>query len=192
MMDEPRRTRPSRQTAGFLCVAALAATIASDAAIASTPEKRAEPPASFQLADGSPSIEDLAGRLLAALEKRDEQALTRLRVNKAEYLGFIMPGAVAEGQPPQIFPEQESDFFWGLLNTRSVAAGRDLLHVFGGHKYALKRIEYRKGHRTYAWYQAYGDPVLFLENEAGAEGKLLIGSIAEVKGRYKFIAFNSD
>ena len=149
-------------------------------------------PTSFELSDGAPSVDALVDRLLHAIATNDAGALTRLRVTESEYRTFIMPGSVQQGEPPQMFPERESKFFWGLLDTKSTYAGKSLLRSYGGHGYTVKTIEYPKGTTAFAWYTAYRDPELTLERDDGEIGQLRIGSIAEVGGRYKFIAFNSD
>lgn len=149
-------------------------------------------PVRFELADGAPSIEQLVDHLLRAFKDNDVQALTRLRVTETEYRTFIMPGSVHEGQVPQVFPERESKFFWGMLDTKSTFAGKSLLRSYGGHHYTVKAIDYPKGTTTFAWYTAYRDPEVTLQRDDGEEGRVRLGSIAEVGGRYKFIAFNSD
>jgi hypothetical protein len=139
-----------------------------------------------------PSIEALLDRLLHALEARDVEALHRLRVTESEYRTFFLPGSVKEGQPLQIFPDRESEFFWQFMNTKSVYTAQALLQNFGGHAYRLKDVKYRKGHRTYALFEAWGDPVLTLETDDGHKAEMEIGSIVNVRGQYKFMAFNSD
>jgi hypothetical protein len=149
-------------------------------------------PPRFELTDAAPSVDVLVDRFLKAIAANDALALTQLRVNESEYRTLIMPGSVQPGHPPQIFPERESKFFWGMLETKSTAAGAGLLRGYGGRTYTVKKIAYPKGTTDFAWYRAYRDPLLTLERDDGELGELRVGSIAEAGGRYKFIAFNSD
>jgi hypothetical protein len=149
-------------------------------------------PEVMRLSNAAPSVEVLMGRLLDALARQDLDALHKLRVTETEYRLFFLPGSVKQGEPLQIFPDRESRFFWELMNTKSLYAGQGLLRTFGGHRYTLKDVTYRKGHRTYAWFEAYGDPIVLTEDAEGREVEIEIGSVVVVNGQYKFMAFNSD
>jgi len=155
---------------------------------ASTPPARLERPAHFKLVDAAPSIDVLIDRLLDALAKNDADALHRLRVTEDEYRNFILPGSVRPGEPPQIFSEADSKHYWGMNNSNSVYAAAGILRGYGGHKYRLKGIEYAKGQKEYAWYKAYKVVSLKLEDEGGKEDGLVLGSIADVDGQFKFIS----
>jgi hypothetical protein len=79
-----------------------------------------------------------------------------------------------------------------MLDTKSTYAGKSLLRSYGGHAYTVKAITYPKGKTIFAWYTAHRDPELTLQRDDGEIGYLRIGSVADVGGQYKFIAFNSD
>ncbi len=159
---------------------------------ASTPRARLERPAHFELTDASPSIDALVGRVLAALAKSDADALHRLRVTEDEYRTFIIPGSVKPGEAPQVLKEDESEHAWAWINTNSIYAVDNIIKNYGGHKYRLKKTEFAKGERRYAWYTAYKVVNLTLEDETGKEGELVLGSIADVDGQFKFIGLLGD
>jgi hypothetical protein len=154
---------------------------------ASTPPARLERPAHFQLANASASIDALVGRVLDALAKNDAGALHRLRVTEDEYRTFIIPGSVKPGEAPQVLEQDASEQAWAWINTNSIYAVQNIIAKYGGHKYRVKQTEFAKGDRQYAWYKAYKVVDLTLEDETGKEGELVLGSIADVDGQFKFI-----
>jgi hypothetical protein len=176
-----------------LGIAMLALLLASGTAHA-TPSPRATvlPPEAMHLANAAPSIDVLIDRLLHALEAKDVEALHALRVTESEYRSFILPSSVRKGEPLQIFPERESKFFWDVMNTKSLYTGQALLRSYGGRAYTLEDVTYRKGHRTYVNYEAYGDPILTVKDDRGEILEIEIGSVVDVNGQFKFMAFNSD
>jgi hypothetical protein len=155
---------------------------------ASTPPARLERPAHFKLVDAAPSVDALIGRLLDAIAKNDADALHRLRVTEDEYRNFILPGSAKPGEPPQVFNEADSKHIWGMNNTHSMYAAKGIIRDYGGHTYRLKGIEFAKGQKEYAWYTAYKVTRLTLEDESGKEGELVLGSIADVDGQFKFVS----
>jgi len=145
-----------------------------------------------QLSGGAKSIDALLDAFLKALQAKDEQALTQLRVDHREYREVIIPGTVKPGQPPRNVPEETAEFFWSMINQKSLDVGYALMKNFGGHQYTRKEVTYSKGTREFGWYKAHGDVRLQLEDEHGAMRELHTGAIAEVDGRYKFIGFNTN
>lgn len=164
----------------------------TETAQAATPPVTSERPAKYALADSAPSIEVLLQRVLEALAANDAKALRRLRVTEAEYREFIIPGSAKQGEPPQILGAEDSQFYWQMLNTKSAYKEAAVMKGFGGRRYRLKGVEYVKGHKQFAWFDAYATTVLTLENEDGQESELVLGSIAHVDGQYKFVGLNGD
>jgi hypothetical protein len=164
----------------------------SETAHASTPPIRLERPAKYALVDAAPSIEVLLQRVLDALAASDAKAFRRLRVTEAEYREFIIPGSAKPGEPPQVLGAADSQFYWQMLNTKSTYKEAAVMKGFGGRRYRLKEVEYAKGHKQFAWFDAYATTVLTLENEDGQESELVLGSIAHVDGQYKFVGLNGD
>lgn len=147
----------------------------------------------IELTDGAPSVEALMDRFLDALARQDEAALTRLRVNKAEYTRVIMPGQIQKGQTPPPPDEKVSDFAWSLLNTKSLFFTQNLMKEFGGRTSVRKAVRFTRPPLEYAWYRALGEVRVTVEDpEDKREYLLSSGWIAEVDGKYKFIGFEYD
>lgn len=166
----------------------VAALIVTGVVHAATPPPQLARPEHFQLADAAPSIDALIGRVLDALAANDIDALHRLRVTEDEYRSFILPGSVRPGEPPTQYDRADSEHAWGMLNTHSLYVAKGIIQRYGGHRYRLKGTEFAKGEQSYAWYRAYKVTVLTLEDEKGTEGELVLGSIADVDGQFKFIS----
>jgi hypothetical protein len=137
------------------------------------------------------STAELVQRLLEALERRDLNALHRLRVTEPEYKGIILAGGVPVGQPFRSYRAEVSDLAWQTLNTKSIYYERFLLHEYGGRRYELKDVRFEEGTADYAGYRAHRQLRLSLARE-GSTVELATGSIAEVGGRFKFVSFIRD
>ena len=144
------------------------------------------------LVDASPTIDDLVARFLDALHARDRAALHALRVNRAEYLGVILPGSVPEGAPLRDWPEETNQYYWSVLHTKSTYYEAYLITGFGGHQYTVDAMAYRKGTQSFATYNAYRQLALMVHDEDGRKLEIRTGSIAEVDGKYKFVSFIRD
>ena len=155
---------------------------------ASTPPAAPERPAHFALVEGAPSIEALIDRLLVALANNDTEGLHRLRVNEHEYLGFVLPGGGKPGQPAQVYDDSVRQFAWQKVDTNSKYAAASIIRGYGGHTYKVKEVKYLKGRQESAWSTAYKTVSLRLEDESGREGELVLGSIADIDGQFKFIS----
>lgn len=142
-------------------------------------------------AGGADSVEALAQHFLAALAANDRQGIERLRVDETEYRAFIMPGSVKPGQPPQIMPEDKSEYFWRHHNTLSYYTLNNLLKIHGDNNYRLEKVDAPRV-QQYAWYTAHRAPILHLQTEDGHELQIQLGSIAEHEGRFKFISYRFD
>lgn len=149
-------------------------------------------PERYVLVDSAPSIEILLQRVLDALAANDPKAFRRLRMTETEYREFIIPGSVEEGEPPQVLGSSDSDFYWQMLNTKSAYREAAVMKELGGRRFTLEKVEYEKGHRQYAWYDAYRTTVLTLKSEDGSEHELVLGSIANVDGQFKFVGLNGS
>jgi len=141
---------------------------------------------------GSPSIDVLLDRFLAALEKRDRAGLHRLRVSEEEYLGLIVPYTVEPGQPPREVSARPKQYFWQVLDEKSRLFGDVLLERFGGRHFVERKLRFTEQPRKYAGYAAYGEVRLDLKDETGAVYHLSTGWIAETSGQYEFIGFEWD
>ena len=172
-------------TTGFARVEAGDAEAATSAAAL-------QRPAQFALVDAAPSIDVLIARLLDALAKNDRAALDRLRVTEDEYRRFLLPGGGEPGKPPRVYNDEASAFAWQLLNTHSTYAADGIIKGHGGHHYTLKEVTYLKGQKQYAWYTAYRTVALAVEDESGKPSEIVLGSIADVDGQFKFVSLYGD
>jgi hypothetical protein len=159
--------------------------------VASAPPTHAALPRP-RVTGGAATMAELLDRFLAAVRAKDRGALEELRVTEEEYRKVIVPGNVEKGAPPQVLKEDASEYFWSLLNTRSVHHRENILRRHGGKSYALKEAFFEKGTREYAWFTAHRRLALTLVDESGEEIELNTGSIAEVDGRFKFVSFIRD
>src|SRR5262249_54675965 len=144
---------------------------------------------SVRLKNGAPSVDKLVDQFMQALKDRDKAKIRELRVTEAEYRGLILPGSVDEGKPPQHYNEDASKYFWSILDTKSIYNEASILNAWGGRSVKVKSVSYRGGTKKYADYTAYKQLELKVEDEAGKEDELRLGSVAEVDGVYKFISF---
>jgi hypothetical protein len=126
--------------------------------------------------------------LIDALAKKDADALNRLRVTEGEYRTFLLPGAGDPGQPGRVYDDASSKFAWDKLNTNSTYAAAGIMRDYGGYTFKVKEVAYLKGRKDYAWYTAYRTVGLKLEDENGKDGELVLGSIAEIDGQFKFVS----
>jgi hypothetical protein len=161
---------------------------AAESAQASTaPPTAQQRPAHFALVDAAPSVDALIQRVIDALAKNDVTALHRVRVTEEEYRSFFPPGGGDPDKPPRAYDKDTSDYAWQMLNTNGIYAAASIMKGYGGHKYNVKEVNYLKGRKEYAWFTAYKTVSLKLEDESGAERNLVLGSIADVDGQFKFV-----
>lgn len=158
-----------------------------DAQASTPPPAQLERPAHFALVDAAPSVDALIDRFLDALQRKDFDALHRLRVTELEYRTFFLPGSVEPGKPARVYNEDYSDYAWRMINTNSTYAGNQIVANYGGHKLKVKERKFLKGEQQYAWYHAFKTLDLVLEDETGRERELTLGSIVDVDGQFKFM-----
>jgi hypothetical protein len=150
-------------------------------------------PSDYRLTGAQPSIDSLLEKFRLALETKDKDLLRQIRVNRSEYLDIIMPGSVDEGQPRATYDKTAKNYFWGILNGKSIYVEANLLYAFGGKPLKVTAVEYRHGIKRYRDYTAYKQLMLTIDDGSGNEPEQMkIGSIAEVNGQYKFISYVRD
>ncbi|MEO8601287.1 MAG: hypothetical protein ABI629_01790 [bacterium] len=160
----------------------------AQAAAAVVPPEASKPPIGFT--DGAVSVDALIDAFLSAVERKDREALHRLRVTKDEYMQIVVPGTTEPGQPPRQITEQPRELFWSLSDTKSQYAAQNILQHFGGKHVLARTLRFTHGTTDYLWYVARGQVRLDLTLEGEAlPDELRTGTIAEVDGRYKFLAF---
>ncbi len=144
------------------------------------------------LVDGAPSIDALLERFHDAVSHNDKAALRALRLTQDEYLGIVLPGSVAPGQPWATYSQQAQDYFWGLLNGRSIYSEAALMSDYGGRSFKVTWVRCQKGIQEYANYRAYKQLVLTVEDDKGNVEPMRLGSVAEIAGQFKFISYVRD
>jgi len=189
-MDNASGIFRRRMVAGRIgAVVALAAALVPHAARAGHQPPADAPP---HLENTAPSIDVLIGRFLGALTAKDRRALQRLRVNQREYIDVIMPGSIEPGKERRTFPEDKAQYFWGVLNEKSVYSEIALLNGYGGRKYKVETVTWAKGVKQFDGYTGYAQLRLTVRDEKGDAHEIDTGSVAEIAGRYKFISYVRD
>lgn len=155
------------------------------------PAASTTPPA-LRLQGGASSVDELIQEFLQALRDDDPKALHALRVTETEYRELIVPGNVAEGDPPQVLSAEASEYFWQLMDQKSAYHEKSLLGRHGGRSYTVNGYSFEKGHKTYAGHQAWRRLALDVVAEDGTQNDIRTGSIIERDGRYKFVSFIRD
>ncbi len=145
-----------------------------------------------RVSGGAASMDELLARFLEAVRAKDRGALEELRFTEEEYRGVVIPGHVAEGQPPKVVGEDASKYFYDSMNTRSFYHLAHILNAHGGKRYRIERYAFEKGTEKLAWFTAYRRLQLTLIDEAGSKIGLQTGSIAEVDGHFKFASYVRD
>lgn len=140
----------------------------------------------------SASVDDLIDRFVRALAARDRKALSRLRVDKAEYLRLILPGSTEPGQPRKRYSSDVRRFAWDMLDTKCRFWESALLNVWGGKNLTVDSVEYREGVKQYEGFTAYRQLSLLIRDPNGEAQEIRTGSIVEIDGRYKFVSFVRD
>jgi len=176
------------RTLAVTLVAGLLAVTASRGSTGESPASNT--PSEYRFVDAEPSIDSLVEKFRHALETKDKQLLRQLRVTRNEYLDIIMPGSVDEGQPRATYDKTAKNYFWGILNGKSIYVEANLLYDFGGKQLKVTSVEYRRGIKRYRDYTAYKQLMLTIDDGSGNPPEhMKIGSIAEINGQYKFISY---
>lgn len=138
------------------------------------------------LSGGSRSIRDLAQRLLAALEARDEKALHAARLTRSEF-GVICWPEFPESRP---ITRITADDAWELSDPTSRAGAGRAIGAYGGHplKLVAVHIDHREPFRNFTLHRG-----VVIEAKDQTNGRDLAlkfaPSIVERKGRYKVLMY---
>jgi hypothetical protein len=190
MVGTKDRARMAGMTRGLAAVAFALVILHAVTASGATRRPAAAP--ATRLENGFPSIDALIGRFLGALTAKDQQALRRLRVNQREYIDIIMPGSIEPGRERKKFPEEKAEYFWEVLNTKSLYSEIALLNGYGGRKYKVRDVSWAKGVKEFDGYTGYAQLRLTVQDEKGESHDIETGSVAKVGGRYKFVSYVKD
>lgn len=143
------------------------------------------------VAGGFASTEEIVTAFLDALERKDVEALRRLRVTESEYTDLLLAGHVPVGQPFRTLGPEVREYAWETLNTKSLYYERYLVETYGGRRYELKNRRFDKGAAEYAGYSAQRQLRLFLLHD-GVPVEIATGSIVKLGDRYKFASYIRD
>lgn len=170
-------------------IVAVAVMLAAGLSAGTTVDSSATPATpALRLSNAQPSLDELVEKFRQAVVAKDKQALHSLRVTQDEYLGIILPGSIAPGEPRgPAYKEDAQQYFWGLLNGKSIYSEAGLLSEWGGRSFRITKIQFHKGVERYADYKAYRRLVLTVEDDAGHVDVIRTGSVAEIDGQFKFI-----
>jgi hypothetical protein len=80
----------------------------------------------------------------------------------------------------------------GSYDTKSAHRERDLSRTSAGKKLTLRTASFQGGERAYLGYLAHRSSSSTASTTAGNDVTIQMGAIAEVDGRYKFLAFGRD
>jgi hypothetical protein len=176
----------------FTLAAAIAlatATTCYAATQAGKASSRRSAPPQAQLIGGYKSIDELVDAFLERLAENDRAGLELLRLSESEYRTIVLPGSVPVGHAPRDFPEQTSQYYWELMDTKSRYFLADIVGRWGGKTLKRQAIKFRKGKRTYAWYKAHEKLSIKVLDANGEEAEVSTGSVVEFRRRFKFVSF---
>lgn len=171
---------------GALAVAQSCATATSHSSPA--PDRRARTePASGPVPDGSGSAE-LARKVLAGLEAKDERALASLVVAKDEFCSRVFPEL-----PSSKAPNVSCDFVWDMAMLNHDAGFQ---HVYGRYTkkgYSFVSLRFEGGAKTYPSFKVHKGPLVTVKNAGGEQQELrLFGDVLEIDGQFKLFGFMVD
>ena len=121
-----------------------------------------------------------------ALNKKNIEALDRLRVQREEYLNWIWP-AFPASRPPNNFP---GDFAWSNLNKKCNIGMQKWIAQYGGRTLKFVAIRFEKPMETYDGFQLLRGTVLTLQKTDGEKEELkILGSVVVKNKRYKLLSY---
>lgn len=132
------------------------------------------------------SVDDLARAVLAAIERRDVEALQLLALNREEFTTRVWP------ELPAARPERNlsSGYVWGDLNQKSNITLQQTLAARGGQKYTLVRTQFNGETTEYPSYRVHRESELTVRDASGTEQTIRVfGSVLEMGDRYKVFSY---
>lgn len=136
------------------------------------------------LANSSGSIDDLAKKVLLAVESNDIKRLDALRINRDEFKRYLWPE----------FPASKNnvpfDFAWDNLNGKTIKGMARALTDMGGREFRLIDVTFEEDTEKYTTFTIYTSAVLQVVDKDGNKKQLkFCGSIIERNGEYKFLSY---
>ena len=129
---------------------------------------------------------DLCEEVLRALKEKDKKTLQALRITESEYKKYLFP----EFPATRAGTDTNVDFHWEYLNVRSFRGMQDALDEFGGMDLELLDI-ITEGVDEYPTYHLLNKVRLKVRRKPDGEERVIrvFGSIVELDGQYKLLAF---
>jgi hypothetical protein len=144
---------------------------------------------SFPLSGGYSSVEELAGSVIGAVERRDTAALQAAALNEQEFREHVWP------ELPAARPERNLPFsyVWGDLRQKSDAGLALTLARHGARRYTLVSLQNDGETTRYPSYEVRRETVLVVRDETGAVTDLrLFGSVIQKDGVWKVFSYVVD
>jgi hypothetical protein len=148
--------------------------------------RREAPAVDLPFAGGASSIDDLARRLVAAINARDERALFNLRVTRHEFSVILWP-EFPESRP---ITNITADDAWEMGIEQNLAGVNRTIGSYGGQELELLKVETNppQEFRNFHLYRGVG--ILVRERRTGKEATLHFApSCAERLGRFKVLTY---
>lgn len=128
------------------------------------------------------SPDQLGLAVVDALNKKDIEKLNEYRVQRTEYLSWLLPAFPTNGFPP--------DFAWSNLNKKCNVGMRRCIDRFGGLTLSFVEIRFDKPPQTYDGFQLLRGTVLKLKDATGQELDLkILGSVVMKENGYKLLSY---
>lgn len=136
------------------------------------------------LAHSGDSIDDLAQRVLTAIESKDIATLDALRINRDEFKKYLWP------EFPASTNNTPFDFAWDNLNGKTTKGMTRAIADIGGQEFRLVGVTFEKETEKYPTFTLYTSAVLDVTDLNGNKKQLkFCGSIVERNGEYKFLSY---
>jgi hypothetical protein len=136
------------------------------------------------LAHSGDSIDDLAQRVLTAIESKDIATLDALRINRDEFKKYLWP------EFPASTNHTPFDFAWDNLNGKTIKGMTRVIADIGGQEFRLVGVTFEKETEKYSTFTIYTSAVLDVTDPNGNKKQLkFCGSIVERNGEYKFLSY---
>ncbi len=135
------------------------------------------------------SLHELAQRVVKGLNDKDERQLSRLRVQKKEYMSTYLPEFVKDKKNNNLPP----DLHWMLIDTESKAGIKGAIQEYGGRELELLGFEVTKGILEFEGFIVHRKIELkLLDPDTGKSGMVRVfDSVVEVDGEFYILSYPS-
>ena len=146
-------------------------------------------PGNDQLTNDS-GLEELVHKVLDALNRQDEGALSSLALTEEEYRRYIWP-ALPLSKIEQW--QKQYAFVWGQVSARSSHGLGIILQKYGGQQFEYRSLRVAGGTAPYADCIVHKDVKITVKDSSGMEQEVkLFGSIVEMNNQFKIMSFDID